>query len=101
LKSIEPGSGLLFTTSSGRPISPRNLLHHFHESLAKAGLPRVTFHSLRHFHATYLLKRNIHPKIVQERLGHSTISLTMDTYSHVIPDIQKEAAEKIDDIFKA
>jgi integrase len=101
LKSIEPGSGLLFTTSSGRPISPRNLLRHFHESLAKAGLPRVTFHSLRHFHATYLLKRNIHPKIVQERLGHSTISLTMDTYSHVIPDIQKEATEKIDDIFKA
>lgn len=101
LRTIEPGNGLIFTTSSGKPISPRNLLRHFHQSLEKAGLPRVTFHSLRHFHASYLLKRNIHPKIVQERLGHSTISLTLDTYSHITPDIQKEAAEKLNDIFKA
>lgn len=101
LRSVEPGSGLLFTTSSGRPVFPRNLLRHFHESLANANLPRDTFHSLRHLHANYLLKRNIDSKIVQERLGRSSISLTMDTYSHVLPDIQKEAVEKIDDIFYA
>ena len=101
LNTLESGSGLIFTTSSGKPVSQRNLLRHFQQNLKKAGLPKVTFHSLRHFHASYLLKSNVHPKIVQERLGHSTIGLTMDTYSHVIPDIQKEAAEKSNGIFKA
>jgi len=91
--------GLLFTTSSGRPVSPRNLTRHFHLALDKAGLPKIRFHDLRHTAATLLLKENVHPKIVQEMLGHSTIALTLDTYSHILPDIQQEAADKMDKIF--
>ena len=91
--------GLLFTTSSGKPVSPRNLLRHFHQALDRAGLPKIRFHDLRHTAATLLLKENVHPKIVQEMLGHSMISLTLDTYSHILPDIQQEAADKMDKIF--
>jgi len=58
------------------------------------GLPRVRFHDLRHSHATQLLMLGEHPKVVQERLGHSQISVTLDTYSHVLPSMQREAAEK-------
>ena len=64
------------------------------------GFKYVTFYDLRHTHATHLLEQNIHPKIVSERLGHSTIALTMNTYSHVIPTMQEEAARKIDEVFK-
>ena len=99
LKGMETHEGLLFTTSTGKPVSPRNVLRHFQLTLERLGLPKVTFHSLRHLHATYLLRQNIHPKIVQERLGHSSIALTLDVYSHIIPTLQKEAAEKINDIF--
>ena len=73
---------------------------YFLASLEKAGLPKITFYSLRHFFATILLTENVHPKVVQSMLGHSSIALTLDTYSHIIPDIQKEAADKIDGIFK-
>lgn len=93
--------GLIFHTSTGKPISARNLIRDFKSVLEKAGLPNVKFHSLRHFHATSLLKKNVNPKIVQERLGHSRISETLDTYSHVIPTLQQEAADKVDEIFKA
>jgi integrase len=62
----------------------------------EAGLPNIRFRDLRHTAATLMLQQNIHPKIVQERLGHSDISLTLNTYSHVLPWIQEEAAEKMD-----
>ena len=62
-------------------------------------MPRIRFHDLRHTAATLLLSQGVHPKIVQERLGHSQISLTLDTYSHVLPSMQKEAAEKLDALF--
>ena len=58
----------------------------------------IRFHDLRHTHATLLLAAGVHPKVVQERLGHSQISLTLDTYSHVIPSLQDEAAEQFDKI---
>jgi integrase len=93
-------AGLVFTTSSGRPVSQRNLSRHFYTALDKAELPRIRFHDLRHTAATLLLKENVHPKIVQEMLGHSSIALTLDTYSHVIPSMQKEAASKMDELFK-
>jgi integrase len=99
-KEVETPQGLMFATSSGKPVSPRNVLRHFHETLEKAGLPRMRFHDLRHTAASLLLKEQVHPKVVQEMLGHSTITLTLDTYSHVIPDIQQEAAEKMDSIFQ-
>jgi hypothetical protein len=59
-------------------------------------LDHITFHDLRHTHATILLSQKINPKIVQERLGHSSIILTLDTYSHLVPDIQKEAVNALD-----
>ncbi|MGB3713862.1 MAG: site-specific integrase [Candidatus Promineifilaceae bacterium] len=92
--------GFVFTTSTGRPISQRNLTRHFHASLEKAGLKRMRFHDLRHTAATLLLQANIHPKIVQEMLGHSTIVLTLDTYSHVIPGLHDEAASEMDRILE-
>ena len=56
----------------------------------------IRFHDLRHTHATQLLREGIHPKVVSERLGHSAIAITLDIYSHVLPDMQQEAAEKLD-----
>ena len=61
-------------------------------------IPKIRFHDLRHTHATMLLRKDVPPKIVSERLGHSSISITLDTYSHVLPDMQKEAAEKLNDL---
>ncbi|MGB8679479.1 MAG: tyrosine-type recombinase/integrase [Pseudolabrys sp.] len=66
---------------------------------AKAGLPKVRFHDLRHSHATQLLASGVHPKIVQERLGHSTITVTMDLYSHVSETIQSDATTRLDQAY--
>ncbi|UTW70985.1 tyrosine-type recombinase/integrase [Anaerobacillus sp. HL2] len=63
----------------------------------KAELPNSRFHDLRHTHATILLQKNVHPKVVSERLGHSKISITLDTYSHVLPSLQDGAASIFDD----
>jgi len=87
---------LLFTTDSGKPINPRFLVKHFKADLANAGVPEIRFHDLRHTSATLLLSANVHPKVVQERLGHASITLTLNTYSHVMADIQDEAADKLD-----
>jgi integrase len=64
-------------------------------------LPRIRFHDLRHSHATHLLAANVHPKIASERLGHSRVGLTLDTYSHVLPGMQEAAVARIDDVFGA
>jgi len=66
--------------------------------LKKAGLPDIRFHYLRHTAATLMLQGNIHPKVVQERLGHSSINLTLNTYSHVLPNMQEDAANQIDSL---
>jgi integrase len=63
--------------------------------LVKAGLPAIRFHDLRHTAATLLLLRGIHPKVVSEMLGHSTISMTLDIYSHVLPDMQRDAVDAL------
>jgi integrase len=70
----------------------------FKEILRKAGLPDIRFHDLRHTAATLMLQEGIHPKIVQERLGHAQIFITMDTYSHVLPTMQDEVAKKMDEL---
>ena len=98
LELVGVESGLVFMTSTGRPISPRNILRHFKSVVKKTGLPEIRFHDLRHTHATLLLAAGVHPKVVQERLGHSQISLTLDTYSHVIPSLQVEAADQFEAI---
>jgi len=78
-----------------------SLLTASYKSFIKRNLFKpVSFHDLRHTHATLLLEQNVHPKVVSDRLGHSTIALTMDTYSHVMPSIQKAASEMVDSIFE-
>jgi integrase len=89
-------SSWVFCDTQGGPLRRS----HFHERTFKpllivAGLPPIRFHDLRHTSATLLLAEGVHPKVVQERLGHSQISVTLDTYSHVLPTIQREAAEKL------
>jgi integrase len=87
---------LVFCTKNGTPFDNSHLTQrHFHPILEDAGLPQVRLHDLRHTAATLLLQAGEHPKIVQEMLGHSTIAMTLDTYSHVIPSMQKEAAKKM------
>jgi len=71
----------------------------FKPLLRRAGLPDIRFHDLRHSAATLLLSLGEHPKVVQERLGHATTGVTMDIYSHVTPDMQRETASKLDTLF--
>lgn len=79
-------NGLVFATEKGTPLNRHNLTQRsFRPLLAKAGLPQIRFHDLRHTCATILLSKGVHAKFVQELLGHATISVTLDTYSHVLP----------------
>ena len=98
LDQLNKNHGLLFTTSVDTPIYPRNFIRNFKSVLVAAGLPDIRVHDLRHSHASLLLASGVNPKVVQERLGHSSITLTMDTYSHVIPSLQEEAARRLDDL---
>jgi len=83
---------LMFCHLDGSPIRPDNVSRAFSRIARKTGISGVRFHDLRHTHATLMLKQGIHPKIVQERLGHATIAVTLDTYSHVLPGLQEQAA---------
>jgi integrase len=98
LDQLDRNQGLIFTTSTVGPISPRNFIRHFKKALKDAGLPDIRVHDLRHSHASLLLASGVNPKLVQERLGHSSTTLTMDTYSHVIPSLGEEVARKMDDL---
>lgn len=86
----------VFSRPDGSPIDPNCMTQYFRKLLKRAGLPHIRLHDLRHTHATLMLKAGIHPKIVSERLGHASIAITLDTYSHVLPGLQKAAAEKFD-----
>jgi len=86
---------LVFARENGDPIHPNRFSEWFDRRLASAGVPRIRLHDLRHTHASLALAAGINPKVVSERLGHATISITLDTYSHVIPAMQEDAAEKI------
>jgi len=85
----------VFTNQRARPIIPTMLDRLFKELLVRHGLRDIRLHDLRHTTATILLKHGIHPKIVQERLGHANISTTIDIYSHILPGMQEEATEKL------
>ena len=89
---------LIFPSPIGTPLDPSNVVKAYKRSLEKAGLPKLRFHDLWHTAATLMLQEDINPKIVQERLGHSDISLTLNTYSHVLPHMQEEAVEKMDEL---
>jgi integrase len=90
---------LVFATQIGRPLDGGQVNHRFHSALAAAGLPDIRVHDLRHTAATLLLTRGVHPKVVQEMLGHSTITLTLDTYSHVAPALHREVAAHMEALF--
>ena len=89
--------GFVFTTPEGGFLHPNLVSKAFARSVAASGLPRIRLHDLRHTHATIALRAGVHPKIVSERLGHATVSLTLDVYSHAVPHMQQEAALRIGD----
>jgi integrase len=83
---------LVFCTDTGHPIHPKTLSYYFAQSIRKSGAPRIRLHDLRHTHATLALRAGIHPRVVQERLGHANVGITLDTYSHVSLPMQADAA---------
>ena len=90
-------NGLIFACQNGEPLHERNLVRrHFKPLLEKAGLPNIRLYDLRHTCATLLLTAGENPKVVSERLGHASVILTLDTYSHVLPDMQQGAADKLE-----
>jgi integrase len=90
--------GFAFTSTIGTPLDERNVRREFYALLKAAKLPRIRIHDLRHSYATILLAAGEHPKVVQELLGHSSVQLTLDTYSHLLPDMQlkERAAARLD-----
>jgi len=97
LKIVQSQETLVCCRFDGRPLWPTSVTHEFVKAIRKlSSLPRIRFHDLRHSHATQLLTAGIHPKIAQERLGHSTITTTLDLYSHVTTTMQDDAASKLD-----
>ena len=102
LGDLFAGHDLVFTGPFGEPMSPTNFSRrYFKPLLKKCNISSdFTFHGLRHTHATLLLRQGVNPKIVQERLGHSSIKVTMDTYSHVLPDMQRQALDALQGIFQ-
>jgi integrase len=88
-------SGHVFVREDGEPYHPQRIAQLFQRATRQAGLPPIRLHDLRHTSATLALSAGIHPKVVQERLGHSYIAITLDTYSHVVQGMQAEAATRV------
>jgi integrase len=94
-------NGLIFASETGGFLDRHNVTKHkFKPLLKKARLPEVRFHDLRHTCATLLLTRNVNPKIVSEMLGHATIAITLDTYSHVLPNMRDQAAKAMEEALR-
>ena len=88
--------GLVFPSQVGTPMNAKHLTaRSFKPLLKRAKLPNIRFHDLRHTFATLMLQNGEHPKVVQEMLGHATIAITMDTYSHVLPNMQRDAVDRL------
>jgi integrase len=83
--------------ADGQLLKPNSLTHEFVRFIAGTALPQIRFHDLRHSHATHLLASGVHPKVAQERLGHATVAITLDLYSHVLPGMQADAASRVDE----
>jgi integrase len=86
--------------ADGQPLQPRSLTHAFIKFIRRHGLPQIRLHDLRHSHATHMLAAGVHPKIAQERLGHSSVGVTIDLYSHVLPGMQAEAVSRVDAVLQ-
>ena len=91
-------SDLVFSTLEGKPFRPNTITRAWTMLATRAGLRIIRLHDARHTHASIMLKQGIHPKIVQERLGHASIQMTLDTYSHVAPGLQEAAAKRFDEL---
>jgi integrase len=90
-----PGrSDFIFCRPDGRLVDPDLVTKVFRRTADRAGFPRLRFHDLRHTHATLMLSESVHPKVVHERLGHSSINVTLDLYSHVMPTVQQDAVRR-------
>jgi integrase len=97
----QTGETLACCRADGQLLQPQSLTHQYTRLIGRVkDLPRVRFHDLRHSHATQLLKDGVHPKIAQERLGHASITTTLDLYSHVTDTMQSDAAERLDAAFR-
>ncbi len=94
-------SDYVFSNADGSWIDPDTISHSFSDIIKRAGLPHMRFHDLRHTHATLMLKQGVHPKVVSERLGHASITITLDTYSHVLPGLQEEAAMQFEEVLRS
>ena len=92
-------NGLVFTTTIGTPLEAQKLVNrHFKPLLRRTGLPNIRWHDLRHTCSTLLLRRGVHPKMVQHLMGHASIQLTLDRYSHWIPSMGRHAADGMDEV---
>jgi len=91
--------GLVVERGDGQPLNPDTLSAGWARHMRKHRLPPVRFHDLRHGHATLMLTQGVHPKVVSERLGHASIGITLDLYSHVLPTLQQQAAQAFDELF--
>ena len=89
---------LIFCQTDGKLLLPDSITHAWMKLARHTGLKGIRLHDARHAQASLMLKQGVHPKIVQERLGHSSIQITLDTYSHVAPGLQQAAANRFDDI---
>lgn len=90
------GHGLVLARADGSPWKPDSFTSSYRSLVRRLGLSHIRFHDLRHTHATQLLRQGVHPKVVSERLGHSTVGITLDVYSHVLPGMQEDAAHRVD-----
>jgi integrase len=98
MSSLYQPGGLVFATETGTIINPSNLRNRsFKPLLKRASLRLIRFHDLRHTCATLLLSKNVNPKVVSEMLGHASVRITLDTYSHLMPDMQETAARALED----
>jgi len=88
-------TGFVFVSPDGSPFKPESVSQGFERAVKRSGLPRIRFHDLRHTHATHLLASGANPKLVSERLGHSSVAFTLDTYGHVLPGQQADAAAAV------
>lgn len=95
LGGLYQDNNLICCKDDGQPYNPDSISHNFHRVIDRADLQQRRFHDLRHTHATLMLEIGIPPKVVQERLGHSSIVVTQDRYTHVLPTVQKDAATKL------
>jgi integrase len=98
LAGLYEDHGLIFPTRKGTPLNPENLVRRsLKPLLERAGLPEIRFHDLRHTCVTLLLGSGVHPKLVQELMGHATIAMTLDTYSHFMPSMGDQTARAMEE----